>query len=363
MNRQPDHRATQHNLERDRATWTEKKLKAGVVAQRLRAIGEIPRYLRMKDCTDTIISDVCERCEARYVIQTNFCRDRLCPICSWRRALRLTHRLGEIIETCQADKKAGKNEGETRPRYAHLTLTVRNVPWGELAEQIKTIMKSWRRMEKRIKRAAAVLGWVRIFEVTRSHEHGNAHPHLHVLLQVPPEYFDQGSDLYLFHRKEALIRQWRECLHVNYSPSISINAVGDTDYEIERAIGEATKYLLKDSGIEGLSDSDFKNYAEAVHGVRSWSTSGRMRINDDEEIEAVLHDVPLYVKGTCRHCGGRMFEMREVWTAAGKMYSVKVARDDAQTGCSFTVNLNINNSGGGNVYVGDVYGGRAGGKE
>ena len=53
-----------------------------------------------------------------------------------------------------------------------------------------------------------------------------------------------------------------------------------------------------------------------------------------------------------------MFEMREVWTAAGKMYSVKVARDETQTGGgNFTVNLNINNSGGGNVYVGDVYGG------
>ena len=55
MNRQTDRRATQHNLERDRAIWTEKKLKTGVVAQRLNAIGKIPRYSRMKDCTDTII--------------------------------------------------------------------------------------------------------------------------------------------------------------------------------------------------------------------------------------------------------------------------------------------------------------------
>jgi plasmid rolling circle replication initiator protein Rep len=158
-------------------------------------------------------------------------------------------------------------------RYALLTLTVRNVPWAKLAEQIEAIMESWRRMDKRIKRAAAVLGWVRTFEVTRSVEYGNAHPHLHVLLQVPPEYFDQDSSLYLHHRKNDLIKQWQECLHVDYSPSISINAIRDKEHEIGRAVAEAANYIAKESEIEGLSDSDFRNYVEAVHNwMRTIST-------------------------------------------------------------------------------------------
>ena len=271
-------RPKQHNLERERAIWTEKKVNAGVMAQRLCVIGKSSRYYRMKDCADTIISDVCGKCEGRYIIQTKFCRDRLCPVCSWRRSRRLAQRLGEIIAA---------NEAERRSRYVYLTLTVRNVPWEELREQIEIIMESWRRMDKRIKRAAAVMGWVRSFEVKRSREHGDAHPHLHILLQVPPEYFDKDSGLH-YHKKDELIQQWRECLRAKYSPSISINAVKDTENEIGRVVTEITKYLAKNSGIEGLSDSDFRYYVEAVHGVRTWSTGGRMRISDEEEIEAFL---------------------------------------------------------------------------
>jgi len=354
MHRRPQ----QHNLERERAAWTEKKVKAGTIAQKLRAIGKISRYFRMKDCTDTIISDVCERCENRYVIQTTFCRDRLCPICSWCRARRLAHRIGEIIAV---------NEAEKHSRYALLTLTVRNVAWDKLAEEIKAIMESWRRMDKRIMRAAAVIGWFRAFEVMRSNDNGDAHPHLHILLQVPPEYFDQDSKLYLFHRKDELIRQWQECLHVNYAPSISIKAIKDN--EIGYAVAEATKYIAKESGIEKLSDADFRSYVEAVHGSRAWSTGGRMRISDDE-IEASLHDDnPASQKGTCRHCGGRLFEMREVWSATGKAYTAKFeagynnmnhAHNEDQASGDYIVNLNIN-SGGGNIYVGnDISGGHAG---
>ena len=351
-------RPAQHNLERERAIWEDKKAKAGVMAQRLHAIGKIARYYRMKDCADTITSDVCGKCEARYVIRTNFCRDRLCPLCSWRRSRRLAHRLGEIIAA---------NEAEKHSRYIFLTLTVKNVSWNKLSEQIKAIMRSWRLMDKRIMRAAAVMGWVRTFEVIRSREHGDAHPHMHILLQVPPEYFDKDTGL-RYHKKDKLIGQWRECLGVDYSPSISISAVKDLDHEIGRAVAEITRYIAKGSDIAGLSDSDFRYYVEAVNGVHSWATGGRMRISDGNEIEAFLHDDQFvnHEAGICKHCGGKLFEMREVWSPTSKAYAMKIeagynnqkncTHNEAQPGSGYVVNLNIN-SGGGNVYVGnDIHG-------
>ena len=339
-------RPTQHNLERERAAWTEKKIYTGIVAQRLWSIGKISRYYRMKDCSDTIISDVCDKCEARYVIRTNFCRDRLCPLCSWRRARRLTGRLGEIIAA---------NEAEKYSRYIFLTLTVRNVPWAALAEQLDVMMESWRRMEKRIKRAAAVTGWVRTLEVRHSRERGDAHPHLHVLLQVPPEYFGNKSGLH-YHKKDELIQQWRDCLRAEYSPSISINALKDTNYEIGRAVSEVTKYIVKGSGIEGLTDADFLCYVNAVHGVRAWATGGRMKIGDDKEIEAFLHDDRGHV--FCKPCGGNLYEMREVWSATNKAYTVKIDGNVDDSRKNIVNNLNINNTEGGNIYVGGFYSGR-----
>jgi plasmid rolling circle replication initiator protein Rep len=372
-------RPVQHNLERERATWAEKKSHAGVMAQRLFAIGKTARCFRMKDCADTIISDFCERCEARFIVHTKFCRDRLCPVCSWRRSQQLIKHIGEIIAA---------NEKEKHSRYIFLTLTVRNVPWDELAEQVRAIIAGWRRMDKRIRRAGSITGWFRTFEVTRSHENGesDAHPHFHVLMQAPPEYFgadkaDKNSGLH-YHKKDELIEQWRDCLREKYSPSISINAIKDTEHDIGHAVAEAAKYIAKDfllADMEGFTDADFKYYVEAIHGVRAWATGGRMRISDDD-IEESLHgpgpevsqsDEQPQAGGVCRHCGGKLIEMREVWSDAGKAYTVKdktgynvdksqktqahgETPDSGLPHGDCVVNLNINQSGGGNIYVGDI---------
>jgi hypothetical protein len=182
-------------------------------------------------------------------------------------------------------------------------------------------MESWRRMDKRIKRAG-----------------------LH------------------YHKKDELIENWRECLRSEYSPSISLNAIKDTENDVRRAVFDAAKYIGKGADMEGLIDADFKNYAEAVHGVRTWTSSGRMRMGDEEEIEEHLNDDPPPVPGICVHCGGKLNEMREVWSATGKSYKIKgeagfnVQNINAQdeTG-GHVVNLHINTEGG-NIYFGDVGG-------
>ena len=348
-------RPKQCSIERDRVIWLEKKTQSLVTAERLRKIGKTNRYYRMHDCANTIISDICSNCETRYVVQVDFCRDRLCPICTWRRSRKLTQRLGCIIAAC---------EREYHSRYIFLTLTVRNVPWSELAEQIKIIMSSWDRFGKRLRRAAAVTGWVKTIEVTRSKERGDAHPHLHILMQVPPEYFDETSPLYMRHRKDDLIDQWQQCLRETYSPSISIKAVRDSNYAIGRAVAETTKYIAKGSDINGLSDAEFADYVAAIHGVRSWSTGGRMRVSD-EDIEEYLHDGEMsHAEGICGNCGGKLIEMREVWSNIAKAYTIKVDidyNDLGQTKSEFAaaspvtggrvINLNIN-TGGGDVHVG-----------
>ena len=346
-------RPKQRNIEREREFWTERKKNASVIAARLGSIGESARQYRMRICADTIISDVCGTCETRHVVQTQFCRDRLCPLCAWRRARRLSRRLGQIIAANAAEKPS---------RYILLSLTIRNIPWSELAAQIRVIMQSWDRMGKRIRRAAAVTGWVRTFDVTRSRKYGDAHPHLHVLLQVSPEYFDKHSGIH-YHKKDELIEQWKECLREEYSPSIDISAVRDTDYTLKNAILKTTKYISKNSGVQGLSDEDFRYYVDAMRGVRAWSSGGDMKISD-EDIEAKLHyddhdDEPINREGICGNCGGELHEMREVWSPLNKIYRVKIDTDynslrsgDNAAQAGARVVLNVVNTGGGSIYVG-----------
>ena len=346
-------RPAQRSIERERSIWNKKKQNSLVMAARMGAIGRMKRCGRMSACAETLISDVCCICETRYIVQAYFCRDRICPVCSWRRSKKLAQKLKQIIAL---------NEREKKSRYIFLTLTVENVPWSALADEIKTIMKSWDKFGKRIRRASIVTGWVRTFEVTRSVKFDNAHPHLHILMQVPPEYFDPDDPMWLAYKKDDLIKQWQECLCADYGPSIKVQAVRDNDYSMMRSILEVAKYIAKGDDISGLSDGDFRHYVDAIHGVRVWSSGGRMKIKDSE-IEEFLHDGEMtHEEGTCGNCGGQLIEMREVWSQKLGVYVVKTEIDFdkikyfKQAGLTnhsgnHTINLTIETNGG-NVYVG-----------
>lgn len=160
----------------------------------------------------------------------NFCRDRLCPLCNWRRSLKIFGQVSKVMNVLDAEKY----------RYLFLTLTVRNV-WGdELSEAVQALYDGWfklynrymsgkgaqaRTSEKRLK--GIVKGTFRALEVTVSNGEkspgweGSFHPHLHVILAVDPAYFKRGH--YLTTGEWSDI--WRKACNLAYSPSVKIEAV------------------------------------------------------------------------------------------------------------------------------------------
>ncbi|MGL0089943.1 protein rep, partial [Salmonella enterica subsp. enterica] len=64
-----------------------------------------------------------------------------------------------------------------------------------------------------------VQGWIRTTEVTRGSD-GSAHPHFHPLMMVPPSMFTRD---YVKHAR--WVELWRECLRVDYDPSVDVRAV------------------------------------------------------------------------------------------------------------------------------------------
>lgn len=272
-------------------------------AERLRK-----RAARMGACADEIYSRVCPECNIRYITRVSLCRDRLCPVCAWRRGKALAARLRRIV-----------SYNSTPARYILLTLTVKNCTWAKLAESIKAILKAWGKLSRRAKFAGAVRGWVRTLEITRGKD-GQAHPHLHILLQVDPAYFDKSRGLWLEH--DELVMLWRRCLNVDYLPSVDVRAVKVG--EMGKAILEVTKYLAKDVQVEGLSDEDFISYADAINGMRAWAAGGTMR-EADEEIreEELLHiqeneeEEPRHV---CPLCGRELVEVIEKWDNVSGTY-------------------------------------------
>lgn len=125
----------------------------------------------------------------------HFCRVRLCPVCAWRRSLKIQGQSMRILS----------KEIENHPDYEYifLTLTVRNcrghlIP-GDALEPLPDVLsrmfKAWNVFTGRKMFKDTVKGWFRGLEITHNINPGSGvyynsyHPHFHCLLAVPGDYF------------------------------------------------------------------------------------------------------------------------------------------------------------------------------
>ena len=153
----------------------------------------------------------------------NFCRDRLCPLCQWRRSLKLGAQCRAVV--AEADRRKIARD-RAAWRWVMLTLTQRNVDGPDLGTEIDRIHAAVRVLTKSPRWRAAVRGWLRVTEVTRNNDYnspnyGTYHPHLHILIAVPRRYF-RGADYIPAAEWRAM---WRTYMHLDYDPDIDVRVV------------------------------------------------------------------------------------------------------------------------------------------
>jgi len=164
--------------------------------------------------------------------RANFCRVRLCPMCTWRRSLKVFGQLSRIMEALKGEYA-----------YILLTLTVKNVQGEELGQRITDMMKGWQRFTQRKAYKKAVKGHFRAMEIThnlklKSKHYDTYHPHFHVILAVKPTYFKDRT--YLSHRKWQVL--WKEAMRVEYDPVVNVKRIKGDDLG---AVAEVAKYAVK----------------------------------------------------------------------------------------------------------------------
>ena len=85
--------------------------------------------------------------------QTWFCKNKLCPICNWRRAMKYSWQTSLMVD--EAIKQFPKG------RFLFLTLTVENVPGEELNQAMSDLTKSFDRLFRRAKVKKNLIGFLR----------------------------------------------------------------------------------------------------------------------------------------------------------------------------------------------------------
>jgi len=177
-----------------------------------------------------------------------FCRDRFCPMCSWRKTLKLYSQVSQIIPYIEKDYKC-----------LFLTLTIPNCQEDEFAQTVDRLMQAWYKLTHNKKWKKVIKGFFRVLEVTRNNKmwsksYKTLHPHFHVILVVPKSYGKNNGDY--FTQKEFL-EMWRSAYGDESITQVDIRAIKNKDVSdvtnvdmstlMQKAIAETCKYPFKDS--------------------------------------------------------------------------------------------------------------------
>lgn len=253
------------------------------------------------------------------------CRVRLCPLCSWRRSIKIQAHMRKIL-----DYMAQNGNYE----FILVTLTVPNCEGSDLSDTITHLMKSFQRLSQTKAFRKAVVGWYRGLEITHNlakykfrwskrkgkkvrvyiyDENGERipntsfdtyHPHFHLVLAVKKSYFTSRD--YISHDK--WLEMWRNATRNYDITQVDVRKIKPKNSDLQTgssfadmimsAVLEVAKYTVKSEDYVNPNDWDMSCKSVAVldpalHNRRLVAYGGIMKdihekLNLDDEIDGDL---------------------------------------------------------------------------
>ena len=254
--------------------WKVKKEKTMLLAESYKRLG-IKKFYRVVEC-GTYLEFKNFLDADRKLFKANFCKVRLCPMCTWRRELKIFGQVSKVMDKALEIKDY---------RFIFLTLTCANVEGLELSDTLDRLFKGFDRLFKRTILKKAVKGWFRALEVTHnldkdSVSYDTYHPHFHVILMVNKSYFTEKTQ---YISQADWTSLWKESLDVAYTPIVDVRAFKTgTKRQIEKSIAESAKYTVKDNDYllpknEEMTDSAVMVLDNALANRRLIAFGGQLR--------------------------------------------------------------------------------------
>lgn len=287
--------------------WREHKLENLQYGEYLQML-HYKKAHRVKECGE-VLRFVEDKNGHKKLAQTWFCHSRLCPLCNWRRAMKQSNQLTQILEEAVKQRKTG--------RFLFLTLTVENTTGKQLKSELRQMGRAVRDLMRYKKPAKNLLGYVRSTEVTVNHEADQPmyHHHMHVLLFVKSLYF-KGSDNYI--SQSEWTGYWQRAMKLTYVPIVNVEAVKPNVKRQKNSLlasaQETAKYQVKSKDIlTNNQEQDLQvidDLEQALAGSRQISYGGLLKeirkqlqledvengdlINtdsDDQKVEQVVREI------------------------------------------------------------------------
>lgn len=239
--------------------WKERKLSNIELGNIMESIG-LSNFEHVHQCAEVLtfsVTDVSNGNRNLKLKQAWFCKNKLCPICSWRKSLFNAHQLSEVLEVAF--------ERYPTARLLMITLSLKNCTGDDIRDSIDLLNKGWRKMLKYKVVKTIMIGYFKSVEITYNAKTDTYHPHLHILAMVPSNYFTKN---YVKH--DDWVALWKKATLVSYTPVVDVRTAyhkingkkipikSVTPKTTKKVVSEVTKYVSKPLGAHKLKDMNKK---------------------------------------------------------------------------------------------------------
>ena len=251
------------------------------------------------DCGTFLNFIATEDLEKKKLNKSNFCKNRFCPMCSWRQAKKDALKISILLKYIKA---------ELGLEFIFLTLTAPNVKGAELNDEIKRYNKAFSRLMKRKEVSQIVQGSIRKLEVTYNKERNDYHPHFHAIISVKKSYFK--SRYYI--KKNKWLELWQEAMQDTSITQVDIRRMNTED---TNSICEIAKYGAKDADYM-ISQEVFDSFYRALKGKQLITYSGvfkeALKLFNDGTLDKYKElDLNEYVYELCYQWGNKEYALME----------------------------------------------------
>mgnify|MGYP002508425544 CR=1 FL=1 len=213
------------------------------LAQSYKRLNNLRYYDRVKECGSLLDYNSSDK-----LVNANFCKNRLCPMCNWRRSMKLGFNISKVVEYLQKDY-----------RFIFITLTIPSVTGDKLKETIIKMQKAFTNLfsKNHVNFKKSIKGYFKALEVTFNNKTTGYHPHFHVIAAVNPDYFKKSNKYYI--SRDYLLKAWQKEMGDNSIKMVRIEIcrdkkTGSGTKNIRSAVVETAKYTVKSK------DYIFKSY-------------------------------------------------------------------------------------------------------
>lgn len=214
------------------------------------------RIDRVKSCSNYFTAVADRTLQKSKIVKAIRCRDKFCPVCqkikSTKNALAIEAMYNYLKDT-------------TKLNYLFITLTAPNVKGDKLSEELNNYTSSFKRMIKTKKIEKINKGYIAKLEITYNFEEDTYHPHYHILMAVPNQYF-KNPDYYL--KQNEWLEIWQKAKRDKNITQVDVRKVQNKNIDgISSEVLELAKYMAKSADYFNSLDV-FEIYYNETHKKR-----------------------------------------------------------------------------------------------